>query len=272
MARLARDTVSIVSVRTGYGICPRAMSPRSKPVSISAVRGGASLVQQVAGSEGAGCGGCFSFQCPEPFALARPAAVQVPPRHRDLVDTPAFFELLPRVDGLVCLDLGCGEGHNTRLLAGKRARVAALDVAESFITAAAGHDRDGICHVVGDGAALPLCASAFDAVAAFMSLMDVAEPEFCIRSYRRRTGAGSTTSPVYARHRSSAITFTRARSPRPGPSAPHRQRHGSGTRRKIQPPPRPNMRPAQNRTFGSPRWTMMEADECGWWLLLSPHG
>jgi ubiquinone/menaquinone biosynthesis C-methylase UbiE len=31
--------------------------------------------------------------------------------------------------------------------------------------------------VVGDGAALPFCASAFDAVAAFMSLMDVAEPE-----------------------------------------------------------------------------------------------
>jgi SAM-dependent methyltransferase len=98
-------------------------------------------------------------------------------RYRDLVNTPAFFGLLPPVDGLVCLDLGCGEGHNTRLLAGKGARVAALDVAESFITAAAGQDRNGICYVVGDGAALPFCASAFDAVTAFMSLMDVAEPE-----------------------------------------------------------------------------------------------
>jgi ubiquinone/menaquinone biosynthesis C-methylase UbiE len=77
----------------------------------------------------------------------------------------------------VCLDLGCGEGHNTRLLAGKGARVAALDVAESFITAAAGQDRAGICYMVGDGATLPFCASAFDAVTAFMSLMDVAEPE-----------------------------------------------------------------------------------------------
>jgi SAM-dependent methyltransferase len=98
-------------------------------------------------------------------------------RYRDLVNTPAFFELLPPVDGLVCLDLGCGEGHNTRLLAGKGARVAALDVAESFITAAAGQDRSGICYMVGDGAAVPFCSSAFDAVTAFMSLMDVAEPE-----------------------------------------------------------------------------------------------
>lgn len=98
-------------------------------------------------------------------------------RYRDLVNTPAFFGLLPPVDGLTCLDLGCGEGHNTRLLAGKGARVAALDIAESFIAAAAGQDRSGICYLVGDGGALPFGASAFDAVTAFMSLMDVAEPE-----------------------------------------------------------------------------------------------
>jgi hypothetical protein len=28
-------------------------------------------------------------------------------RYRDLVNTPAFFRLLPPVDGLACLDLGC---------------------------------------------------------------------------------------------------------------------------------------------------------------------
>jgi trans-aconitate methyltransferase len=39
--------------------------------------------------------------------------------YRDLVNTPAFFALLPPVDGRLCLDLGCGEGHNTRLLAGR---------------------------------------------------------------------------------------------------------------------------------------------------------
>lgn len=98
-------------------------------------------------------------------------------RYRDLVNTPAFFALLPPVDGLLCLDLGCGEGHNTRLLAGRGARVAALDVAESFISAAAGIGHEGISYLLGDGALLPFRAASFDAVTAFMSLMDVADPE-----------------------------------------------------------------------------------------------
>jgi hypothetical protein len=35
--------------------------------------------------------------------------------NRDLVNTPAFLAMLPDVGGLVGIDLGCGEGHNTRL-------------------------------------------------------------------------------------------------------------------------------------------------------------
>jgi SAM-dependent methyltransferase len=98
-------------------------------------------------------------------------------RYRDLVNTPAFFALLPPVDGLTCLDLGCGEGHNTRLLAGQGARVVALDIAETFIAAAAGIPHQAIRYLLGDGALLPFRAASFDAVTAFMSLMDVADPE-----------------------------------------------------------------------------------------------
>jgi trans-aconitate methyltransferase len=36
--------------------------------------------------------------------------------YRDHVNTPAFFAMLPDVAGLTGLDIGCGEGHNTRLL------------------------------------------------------------------------------------------------------------------------------------------------------------
>src|SRR5262252_8392625 len=88
--------------------------------------------------------------------------------YRDLVNTPAFFALLPPVDGLLCLDLGCGEGHNTRLLAGRGARVVAIDVAELFIAAATTQERQGICYLIGDGALLPFRRSGFDAVTAFM--------------------------------------------------------------------------------------------------------
>ena len=106
-------------------------------------------------------------------------------RYRDLVNTPAFFALLPPVTGLLCLDLGCGEGHNTRLLAGRGARVAALDVAEAFIAAAAEAGGHGIRYLVGDGEALPFHGSSFDAVTAFMSLMDVADPERVLHEVAR---------------------------------------------------------------------------------------
>jgi SAM-dependent methyltransferase len=105
--------------------------------------------------------------------------------HRDLVNTPAFFALLPPVDGLSCLDLGCGEGHNTRLLATAGARVAGLDIAGPFVRAAAGYGGSHIPYVLGDGCLLPFGASAFDAVTAFMSLMDVAVPEQALHEVAR---------------------------------------------------------------------------------------
>ncbi len=104
---------------------------------------------------------------------------------RDLVNTPAFFALLPEVDGLFGLDFGCGEGHNTRLLAQRGADLVAVDVSELFIAAAASRGRDRIRYVIGDGARLPFAAAAFDFVAAFMSLMDVGDPETCLREIRR---------------------------------------------------------------------------------------
>ena len=48
--------------------------------------------------------------------------------YRDHLNTPAFLEMLPDVIGLAGLDIGCGEGHNTRLVAGRGARMAAVDV------------------------------------------------------------------------------------------------------------------------------------------------
>ncbi|HEY5119633.1 MAG TPA: hypothetical protein VII90_09265, partial [Anaerolineales bacterium] len=38
--------------------------------------------------------------------------------YRDHLNTPAFFTMLPDVKGLSGLDIGCGEGNNTRLLSG----------------------------------------------------------------------------------------------------------------------------------------------------------
>src|SRR6266446_5104344 len=53
--------------------------------------------------------------------------------YRNYLNTPAFFALLPNVEGLSGLDIGCGEGYNTRLLAQRGARISAVDIAEAFV-------------------------------------------------------------------------------------------------------------------------------------------
>ena len=54
-------------------------------------------------------------------------------RCRNLINTPAFFKMLPDVSGLSGLDIGCGEGYNTREAAKKGAKMTAIDIAETFI-------------------------------------------------------------------------------------------------------------------------------------------
>lgn len=48
--------------------------------------------------------------------------------YRDHVNTPAFLAMLPPVAGLRRLDIGCGEGGNTRAVVRPGAQVTALDL------------------------------------------------------------------------------------------------------------------------------------------------
>ena len=63
--------------------------------------------------------------------------------YRDGLNTPAFLEMLPDVSGLSGLDVGCGEGHNTRLITEQGALVTAIDISRNFVRKAreAGHQR-----------------------------------------------------------------------------------------------------------------------------------
>jgi SAM-dependent methyltransferase len=100
--------------------------------------------------------------------------------YRDGLNTPAFFELLPDVSGRRGLDVGCGEGHNTRLLAGRGAKVTALDVSDVFVRHAQGCERRdprGITYLLGSAVELPFADASFDFVAGFMSFMDIPGPE-----------------------------------------------------------------------------------------------
>ena len=121
-------------------------------------------------------------------------------RYRDLVNTPAFLDALPDVTGLHCLDVGCGEGHNTRLLVERGARMTALDISDAFLRAARDADPSSR-YIRGDGSSLPFAGATFDAATAFMSIMDVADPAVAIGEIARVLRPGgwlqfSITHPV----------------------------------------------------------------------------
>ncbi len=103
--------------------------------------------------------------------------------YRDWLNTPWFLEMLPDVRGLLGLDIGCGEGHNTRLLARRGARVVGVDIAARFIRYAAEAERAeplGICYQVASAVALPFRGEAFGFATAFMSLMDIPENDLAL--------------------------------------------------------------------------------------------
>ncbi len=108
--------------------------------------------------------------------------------HRDYVNTPAFLATLPDVSGLSGLDIGCGEGHNTRLIAGRGARMTALDISRIFVNHALQSEKEeplGIRYLMASGVELPFLDESFDFVTAIMSLMDMPEHEKAVREAHR---------------------------------------------------------------------------------------
>ena len=100
--------------------------------------------------------------------------------YRDFLNTPAFFAMLPAVDGLAGLDIGCGEGYNTRLLAQRGARVTALDIAEGFVRQGQALEDEsplGVRYLVASAVDLPFGEATFDFATGFMSFMDVPETD-----------------------------------------------------------------------------------------------
>jgi ubiquinone/menaquinone biosynthesis C-methylase UbiE len=108
--------------------------------------------------------------------------------YRDGLNTPAFLVMLPLVEGLHGIDIGCGEGANTRELAKRGARMCGIDAAPIFIRYACESEAAqplGIRYQVADGQALPSPDAAFDFATAFMSLMDMPEQALALREAAR---------------------------------------------------------------------------------------
>jgi ubiquinone/menaquinone biosynthesis C-methylase UbiE len=98
--------------------------------------------------------------------------------YRDFFNTPQFLEMLPDVKGLRGLDIGCGEGHNTRLVSKLGAHLTAVDIAGRFVRHAYESEQAeplGIDYQIASAVELPFKDDAFDFATAFMSFMDIPE-------------------------------------------------------------------------------------------------
>jgi ubiquinone/menaquinone biosynthesis C-methylase UbiE len=100
--------------------------------------------------------------------------------YRDGLNTPAFLQMLPDVNGLWGVDVGCGEGHNTRLLASRGARMTGIDISRNFVRKAIEAEAKqplGIRYELASAVDLPFGEASFEFAVAFMSLMDIPETE-----------------------------------------------------------------------------------------------
>ena len=104
--------------------------------------------------------------------------------YRDHLNTPAFFSILPDISNLYGLDIGCGEGHNTRLLARKGASLEAIDISEVFIQKAIEEEITtplNIHYQVASAIDLPFEERIFDFATSFMCFMDIPETEQALK-------------------------------------------------------------------------------------------
>lgn len=103
--------------------------------------------------------------------------------YRDYLNTPAFLAMLPDVQGFFGIDIGCGEGYNTRLVAKRGARLVGIDIAEVFVRCAEESEQGeplGIEYCVATAVELPFSNSSFDFATAVMSLMDIPETDHAL--------------------------------------------------------------------------------------------
>jgi SAM-dependent methyltransferase len=108
--------------------------------------------------------------------------------YRDVINTPAFLAILPDITGKTGLDIGCGEGHNTRLLAQRGARLSAVDVSPTFVRMANAWDGPGrgeIRYVQASATRLPFADGSFDFATSFMCLMDLPDQLQALREAHR---------------------------------------------------------------------------------------
>ncbi|GHB37420.1 methyltransferase [Pseudovibrio japonicus] len=116
--------------------------------------------------------------------------------YRDLFTWPAFERFLGDITGKHMIDLGCGEGTNTRKLARAGARMSGVDLSDKMIKHAITEEQKtplGITYATSSFSAnTGFPAGAFDMVISTLALMDGPDFEGAMREAYRLLKPGGT--------------------------------------------------------------------------------
>lgn len=95
---------------------------------------------------------------------------------RDHLNTPAFLEMLPDISALSGIDIGYGDGYNSRLVAKRCAMLTAIDISDTFLSLSQKADNPhNISYRTMNATELRFPNEYFDFAVATMSFMDLSE-------------------------------------------------------------------------------------------------
>ena len=105
--------------------------------------------------------------------------------NREVLLDPVMLAEVGDVAGLRVLDLGCGEGRFSRLLAARGATPIGLDLTEALLDVARSKAGPAERYVRASGEALPFTGVNFDLVVSYLSLIDIPDFRAAIRESAR---------------------------------------------------------------------------------------